>query len=867
MKDFSKDKKLLSSYLEYDIELRRKGSMTGCILSFVLLPLGISLDYFSYPSVLYELFQIRFVASLLIFGIFLLHYTKVGKRNVNLLILLWTFSVQFGICYMMFITEKFESPYYAGLNLVILFVSILLPLKMSEVLFLCVSTVILYSLLSIDQFFNFSGSLFNNLFFLSLTSVISITSSHYNYKLRLKEFFLNYELEKKNAELSEINKIRTEFFANISHEFRTPLTLILGPIKNVIDDQKSKFSSFAKGNLDIAKENGFRLLKLVNDLLDIISLEEGKENLKIERININEFIKSRVDSMTHMANLKSIKLVKNVLSEEIFIRADENALDKILINLLNNAIKFTQKDGLVEVLMRINDDQIIIAVVDNGIGIKKENLGIIFDRFKQVDSSATREFQGTGLGLALVKELTQKQGGNIVVDSVYGKGTAFSLSFDIDTSDGTNDRKKDIINGQDDLSWIQKNINISTGVASDKDNIYENFDSTDNITCKDVRILIVDDEPDMLSFIAKTLNVNGYEVLIAKDGQEAINVAQKENPDVILLDLMLPNIDGLSVCKILKEDKNLEFTKIILLTARADEKSKIQALKNGADDFMVKPFSKDELLLRISNLSKVKKLQSIQSQDLVLSKDDLKKSLVDLREFQKKLIQSEKLNSIGTLSAGIIHEVNNPLSYAMMALRFLKADALVKDNDDLTEIVHDIESGMERINTIVGEFKNFVRLEEGGQKTDFLIFDIANSALKFTVLECKGVEVKNNIDPNIMVVGSHNHITQILINLITNACRAIEKSKNGNNGLVEIRSEIDGDRVKIIVKDNGIGMSKEELGKIFDTFYTNSEFGKGTGLGLSICSSMVQNHGGLLKVESDPGQGSVFSFDLQISQG
>jgi len=862
---------MLSSYLENDVELRAKRLRIGLILAVTFLPIFAILDFVVYRDAFSNMAFARVVSVAI-----LVAFIPLAKNNrfisVKFLGVMWAVILFLSMDSLIIITEGVFSTYYGGLMLVIVALTVIMPWTIIETIMICVLMVTLYVVAVYIH--AYTGlyqmnyiKLANSLFFLIGTSIICVTSSYYNCKLRFKEFCLNYELGLKNDELFEINKIRTEFFANISHEFRTPLTLILGPIKNVIDDHKSEFSSFAKENLDIAKENGFRLLKMVNDLLDVISLENGKTELKIERININEFIKSRVDSMSHMAALKNIQLDKNVCCEEIFIRADENALDKIVINLINNAIKFTQKDGLVEVLTRIYDKKLIIGVVDNGIGIKEENLDIIFDRFRQLDGSSTREFQGTGLGLALVKELTQAQGGVIVVDSKIGKGTAFSVLFDIDNDEGVNDAKSVSLEKSDNLSWIQRNINSSLGVASDEDEILENIRDVEPGVNKDVRVLVVDDEPDMLSFVAKTLNRFGYEVLIARDGEEAIKVAQKEKPDVIILDLMLPNIDGLSVCKTLKEDSNMEFTKIILLTARVDEKSKIQALKNGADDFMVKPFSKDELLLRISNLSKVKKLQSILHQDLVFSKDELKKSLEELRDFQEQLIQSEKLNSIGVLSSGIIHEVNNPLSYAMMALRFLKADSLIGKNEDLKEIVNDVETGMERINNIVGEFKDFVRLGEGGKKEEFLIIEAVKSALKFTIYDYKGIDVRNNIDPNIVVVGSNNHIIQIIINLISNACRAIGKNDDDRKGIIEIGSKILGTRVRIFVKDNGVGMNDEELGKVFESFYTTSDPGKGTGLGLSICNMMVQDHDGTLEVESEIGKGAMFSFDLQVGDG
>ena len=496
----------------------------------------------------------------------------------------WMFLDQAAICYMISLTDGYVSPYYAGLNLVILFIATLMPLKIGEVLGLCFGTMVLYLVSAWDGGMNNFGILFNNLYFITLTSIISLVAAYFNYKLRFKEFCLNHELEDKNGELSKIDQMKTQFFANISHEFRTPLTLILGPVQDLLYDPNNRLSAPVNNSLNIVKQNGFRLLKLVNDLLDVISLDEGKSKVSLKRINLNEIVGGLVDSMNHMADMKGVELVNNVGRDDVYVDADDNLIEKIILNLLNNAIKFTHKGGEVVVSSEVVEDKLLIKVVDNGIGIKKEHLSGIFDRFKQVDSSDTRKYQGTGLGLSLVKELVELQNATIEVESDIGKGASFTMKFFLSGVKGENiseieERSSSVINiEQDKISNMHKMAQKSAGVVlEEEDNILENIYDVAEVDKKEETILVVDDEPVMMKFIVGIVKKAGYKVVSASDGEEGVEMAKKHKPDVILFDLMLPKLNGLEACKLLKSDPNLELTKIILLTAKTDETSKITA--------------------------------------------------------------------------------------------------------------------------------------------------------------------------------------------------------------------------------------------------------------------------------------------------
>ncbi|MCE3255474.1 MAG: two-component sensor histidine kinase [Rickettsiaceae bacterium] len=240
---------------------------------------------------------------------------------------------------------------------------------------------------------------------------------------------------------------------------------------------------------------------------------------------------------------------------------------------------------------------------------------------------------------------------------------------------------------------------------------------------------------------------------------------------------------------------------------------------------------------------------------------ELKKTINTLKTTRDKLIQSEKINAIGTLSAGLLHEVNNPLNYTISALYLMKTDSYVSTNEELKDIVKDMEDGMTRIKNIVSDLRAFAYPERADVKNRFSVYDVVQNTLRFTASEYQGVERIIDIPKDLMADGSQTHIVQVLINLIFNAGKAIIKSGT-KKGIIRIDARKENNRVIISVSDNGIGMSEEIRQKVFDPFFTTNDVGEGMGLGLSVSHTIIKNHGGNLMVESKLGEGSKFYFDL-----
>jgi C4-dicarboxylate-specific signal transduction histidine kinase len=370
-------------------------------------------------------------------------------------------------------------------------------------------------------------------------------------------------------------------------------------------------------------------------------------------------------------------------------------------------------------------------------------------------------------------------------------------------------------------------------------------------------ILVVDDEPDMRRFLVSALTEE-YSVLQAADGESGFETALKSKPDLVVLDLMLPGISGMEVCKKFRSQPELARLKVLMLTARIDENSKIEALENGVDDFLTKPFSTIEVKTRIRNLLTAAHLE----EDLRSSNRDLTETLDLLKSAEAQLVQSAKMTAIGSLAAGLLHEINNPLNFTMMALSTLPRAG---EDAETKETLADIDAGMKRIRDIVTDLRDFAYPEPAGRQSEFSIREAVETALRFTAQEVNCAEVDTTGVNGERVMGSRTHITQVLVNMLTNAAHAVKASQGERSPAIRVRTESKSNRLVIHVWDNGAGIAPENLGRIFDPFFTTKDVGKGTGLGLSICHTIVRNHGGQIQVESQAGSHTEFSFDIPLS--
>ncbi len=410
------------------------------------------------------------------------------------------------------------------------------------------------------------------------------------YKLQISERAKS-EVEK----VKEIDSIKSRFFANISHEFRTPLSLILGPINQSLEaipaseaiEDNTEVPVKGK-HLNVMKRNALRLENLVNQILDLSKLDQGKMKLQVAEGDVIQFLRAMVFSFESLAERKHIHYRTHFPQSVSGTCFDQDKLEKIVVNLLSNAFKFTPEHGEVSVGVELNERMLKITIADSGNGMDAAEVAKIFDRFYQVEGTSD---QGTGIGLSLVKELVELHRGQISVDSTEGTGTTFKVSLPYRATDF---QPGELVAAS--AETHTKALDMSHSIAVEQETVMENGTHED---CPIV--LIVEDNPDLRQYIAEQLQKD-FQLLTAKDGKEGLKIAEAKLPDLIISDVMMPKMNGLELCDAIKTNIKTSHIPVILLTAKAGQDAKIEGLKTGADDYLTKPFDGRELLTRAHNL-------------------------------------------------------------------------------------------------------------------------------------------------------------------------------------------------------------------------------------------------------------------------
>ncbi len=870
-------------------ELALRRIRLGCTIAMIVLPLGYLIDLKLYHEEAPVFFWYRIAGSIAMLPLLALVHTETGKRYhaaIGVALALIPASCMAWIIHAM--KQPAQSPYYAGLNLVILAIGLVLQWTQMQSLVAVIGVILLYILAAVKHPRDLTdGDFINNIYFMVLTGAIVVIGNAVASRLRFNDFVSTrkldqsrLELEESNKKLRELDEIKGRFFANISHELRTPLTLLLAPLESIRAQPQLQSDPRVRELLETMQANGMRLLKLINDLLDLVRLDAGHLKLDLVAVDVSTFLRGVLRSMAKVSEDKGIKTSLTVAPEVTGIRGDTDKLEKIFFNLIFNAVKFTPAGGRIQLAARREGAFVAVEVTDTGVGISPEQLPHIFDRFWQADTSAQRKYQGTGIGLALVKELAAAHGGRVMVSSHPGKGTTMTVFLppaDVTVPAALPDGvpapagvlpnpgnvTRSVREGSDPwLNNLYRRAELFAGIPALREAVRP---LTGAGHTRKPRLLVADDEPDMLRFLKLQLSED-YDVIEAIDGNRAVTLATQFLPDVILCDMMMPEKDGLQVCRELREQRSTRPIPFLMLTARADDESKMHGLEAGASDFLSKPFSTAELRVRLKNLVDAFRLQK----SLAWQNQKLEATLEQLKETEIQLVQSEKLASLGRLSAGIIHEINNPLNFAMTGLHMLSRQGgrLPSDSQpEFTETIRDIEDGIGRVAHIVGDLRSFTHPSAPDDTVD--LRDALNSALRFLAAELKeGIRVDLNVPAGFQIQGNRNKLIQVFINLLQNASDAL-KTKSfppGESPAIGIAGT-DEDHLRVLrFRDNGSGIPESVLAQIFDPFFTTKDVGQGTGLGLSICHRIVTDAGGRISATSEPGRFSEFTLEFPLPQ-
>ena len=422
--------------------------------------------------------------------------------------------------------------------------------------------------------------------------------------LDINNLYVLEEERKRSEALAEIDKAKTVFFNNISHEFRTPLTLILSPLEELMQQPQNEISGQHLKSIATTHRNAMRLLKLVNSLLDFSRIESGRQQANFIRVDIVAYTKNLAGSFRSVIEKAGLEFIveADAITQQVYI--DKLMWEKIVFNLLSNAFKYTLS-GSIRLKIYAENNNVVLKVIDTGVGIPEKELPHMFERFHRVEGAAGRTYEGTGIGLSMIKELISLHSGTISVESKEGSGSIFTVVLPAGKQHLSH---KQIISGEKRFEDIISNVYLEEAVlllqnAGQKNNIEKTaFDESS--PTKTATVLIVDDNADMRDHIKSLLEKN-YNILIAGNGADALHIIAEQQPSLVISDIMMPVMDGIALLKAIKENPQTFRIPVILLSARAGEEAKIEGYEIGADDYIIKPFSSKELVARVRSQLKI----------------------------------------------------------------------------------------------------------------------------------------------------------------------------------------------------------------------------------------------------------------------
>jgi signal transduction histidine kinase len=636
------------------------------------------------------------------------------------------------------------------------------------------------------------------------------------------------EEQRRRAEaLAELDRARTAFFSNVSHEFRTPLTLMLGPLEDLLGGRHGPVTDEQRAQHQIVYRNALRLLKLVNSLLDFSRIEAGRMQATFEPIDLAAVTIELASMFRSAVERAGLHLVVDCPPLSTPVHVDRGMWEKIFLNLLSNAFKFTL-EGRITIRLRAAGDMVELDVADTGCGIPADELPNVFKRFHRVPGARARSHEGTGIGLALAQELARIHGGAITVNSVLGAGTTFTVAIRTGTAHLPQDR----------ITTQPQATTLSVSAFVDEaDRWTPRDDETPggavSSSLAGARVLVADDNADLRGYLARVLGKH-WRVEAVADGEAALTAARRELPDLVVTDVMMPGLDGFALLRELRADERTRHVPVIMLSARAGEEARVEGLHAGADDYLVKPFSALELVARV------------QSQLLH-------------RAAQAELTRTVQYNEMFAAILG--HDLRNPLSAIMAAAQLIERRSSAAE---LAKPVSRILNSGDRMSRMIAQLLDFTRVRVGRglqlQRTAIDLSELCAHAVDELRTAHAGAQIEVQTRGNLHGHWDGDRIAQVLSNLVGNA---VEHGQPGAPVVVSLAGD-DPSAIVVTVENRGT-IPRHLLPILFDPFRATRHRGErasGLGLGLFISKEIIQAHGGDVVADTDAERGTRLTITL-----
>jgi two-component system, sensor histidine kinase ChiS len=657
-----------------------------------------------------------------------------------------------------------------------------------------------------------------------------------------------------SEKLESLNNLKDEFLAITSHELKTPLNGIIGLSENLNSSSGNNLSEDEKKNLCLINTSAKRLSNLVNDIMVFSRLKNNDITLQKKTVDISKLADIVVKFCSLTISNKEVSIVNSIGIKAPCVFGDEERIQQIFFNLIGNAVKFTSQ-GTIRLSYKLKDSFLEICIEDTGIGIPEHKLKNIFNMYEKVEG-ISEKYGGTGLGLYITRKLVELHGGTIRAASIEGEGSTFSFTLPVCK-----------INNGSELSpaagWKDADFDRTTEKNDSKDSVYKGSgESGASAEDKRYKILIVDDEYINQRVLEMYLSKNNSIILKASTGREAIKLVEvNKDLDLVILDMMMPDLLGFEVSSVIREKYSLFELPILIMTANNNLNNLVSSFKCGANDYLAKPFNQNELLARVNTLIALKR-----SVEKALS---LGKQITAANEQVEELREYDKLKT--ELFTNLSHELRTPLNIISSSTQLLGS---LNQSKQLTEEKIDQYLGIMNQNSLrllrlINNIIDMTRLDG-----NYLTLNLANGDIVYAIEElCQSVAEYIKAQ-NISIIFDteleekhmafdEEKLERIMLNLLSNAVKFTDKG-----GSIYVNVYDHGHSLKISVRDTGVGVPKDKLDFIFQRFAqldkSLNRRNEGSGIGLSLVKSLVEMQGGHIYAESELGKGTEFVIELPV---